>query len=181
MTLENEEFKSSALVWQFQMSKVGAEMAKFDPLPETPEWTDWKNIWHDWLRHRPNYLAKFGFEKIFADGGTHTQHFVLFFLLFLKLFTLFDEGAAKTAEPILTRSMSIDAVWWEPDPFLEKKNIGQWPWPWKGQNVPFCLILKILTRIFSKTVRDREKMSIEVRYFWPQVTSKGQGQTLKTL
>ena len=42
------------------------------PLPETPEWIDWKNIWHDWLRHRPvlNDLAKFGFGRIFGDWGT---------------------------------------------------------------------------------------------------------------
>ena len=36
-----------------------------------------------------------------------------------------NEGAAKMAEPILTRDMSIDAVWRESDPFLEMKNIGQ--------------------------------------------------------
>ena len=76
-----------------------------------------------------NNLAKFGFGKIFGDGGTYTQHIrvrsVLFllFIIFL-LVTLFDEGAAKTAEPILTRNMSIDAVWRESDPFLEMKNIG---------------------------------------------------------
>ena len=39
--------------------------------------------------------------------------------------TLFDEAAAKTAEPILTLDMSIDAVWRESDPFLKIKNIGQ--------------------------------------------------------
>ena len=61
-----------------------------------------------------NNLAKFDFGKISPDGGTHTQHIRVrpfFSFLFLKLFTLFDEGAAETAEPILTRDMSIDAVW----------------------------------------------------------------------
>ena len=111
-----------------------------------------------------NNLAKFGFEKIFPDGDTHTQHIrVRPFFSFFQLFTHFDEGAAKTAEPIVTRNTSFDAVWWESDHFLDMKNIGQWPWFWKGQNPPFCLTRKILTRIFSKTVRDREKMSIEVR------------------
>ena len=48
-----------------------------------------------------NNLAKFGFGKIFGDGGTYAQHirqvcaFFSFFFLFFKLFTLFDEGAAK--------------------------------------------------------------------------------------
>ena len=119
-----------------------------------------------------NNLAKFGFGKIFPDGDTHTQHIRVrpffsfiysFFYLFFQLFTLFDEGAAKTAKPIFTRNMSFDAVWWESDPFLEMKNIGRWPRPWKGQNPPFCLTLKTLTRIFSKTVRDRENVSIQVR------------------
>ena len=97
-----------------------------------------------------NNLAKFGFGKIFPDGVTHTQHIrVRPFFFFKNFFTLFDEGTAKTAEPILTRNTSFDAVWWESDPFLEMKNIGQWPWPWKGQNPLFCLTRKILTRIFS--------------------------------
>ena len=41
------------------------KMAKFDPLPETSEWTDWKNIWHDWLRHRPKWSSKIRFRKNF--------------------------------------------------------------------------------------------------------------------
>ena len=66
-----------------------------------------------------NNPAKFGFGKIFGDVGAYTQHIrVCAFFFFLKLFTLFDEGVAKTAEPILTRDMSIDAVWQESDPFL---------------------------------------------------------------
>ena len=95
---------------------------------------------------------------------------------------LFDESAAKTAEP--TRISSIGAIWQESDPFLEMKTIGQWPWPWKGQIPPFYATFKILTRIFLEAVRDREKVSIEVKYevmaferwkhFWPQVTFKGQ-------
>ena len=111
-----------------------------------------------------NNLAKFGFGKILPNGGTHTQNIRVrpFFLNFFQLFTLFDEGAAKTAEPIFTRIMSIDTVWWKSDPYLEIKNIGQWPWPWKGQNPPVFLTFKILTWIFSKTVRNREKMSMEV-------------------
>ena len=69
-----------------------------------------------------NNLAKFGFGKIFRDGGTYAQHIrVRPFFHFFQLFTLFDEGAAKTAGPILTRNMSIDVVWQELDPFLEKK------------------------------------------------------------
>ena len=68
---------------------------------------------------------------------------------------LFDEGAAKTAEPILMRDMSIDAIWRESDPFLEMKNSGQWPWPWKGQISPFYATFKILNRFFLETVRDR--------------------------
>ena len=51
-----------------------------------------------------NNIAKFGFGKIFGDGGTYTQHIrvrpffsfsFFFFYLFFQLFTLFDEGAAK--------------------------------------------------------------------------------------
>ena len=112
-----------------------------------------------------NNLAKCGFGKNFPDGGTHTQHIRVrsFFSFFFSLFTLFDEGAARTAEPILTRNTPFDAVWWESDHFLEMKNIGRWPWPWKGQNPQFCFTLKILTRIFSKTVRDRGNVSMEVR------------------
>ena len=53
----------------------------------------------------PNNLNKFGFGQIFPD-----------FFSF-KLFTLFDEGAAKTAQPILTRNISLDAVLWESDTF----------------------------------------------------------------
>ena len=78
-------------------------------------------------------LAKFGFGKIFWDGGTYTQHIRvrLFFLfsLFLFIFSTFyalDEGAAKTAELILTRNMSNDVVWRESESFLEMKNIGHW-------------------------------------------------------
>ena len=37
----------------------------------------------------------------------------------------FDEGAVKTAEPILTRDTPIDAVWRELDSLLEMKNLGQ--------------------------------------------------------
>ena len=33
------------------------------------------------------------------------------FFSYKIFFTLFDEGAAKTAEPILTRNTSFDAVW----------------------------------------------------------------------
>ena len=58
-----------------------------------------------------NNLAKFGFGQIFPVGDTHTQHIrVRTFFCFFKLFTLFDEDAAKTAEPILTRNTSFDAV-----------------------------------------------------------------------
>ena len=107
-----------------------------------------------------NNLAKFGFRKIFTDGGTHTQHIRVrpsfsFFSFFSFIFFNFLKfhlwwRCSQTAKPILTRNTSFDAVWWESDPFLEMKNIGWWPWPWKGQNPPFCLTLKILTRIFSK-------------------------------
>ena len=51
--------------------------------------------------------------------------FFSFFNFFNFLRSLMREGVAKTAEPILTRDMSIDAVWRESDPFLEMKNIGQ--------------------------------------------------------
>ena len=65
---------------------------------------------------------------------------------------------------------------------------------WKGQNL-FYFTLKLLTRIFSKTVRDRGKVSTEVRYEiiyglsngiskfdlrWP-LKVKSQGQSLKYL
>ena len=59
-----------------------------------------------------NNQAKFGFGKIFPDGVTHTQHIrVRPFFFFLLTFYALDEGAAKTAEPILTRNTSFDAVW----------------------------------------------------------------------
>ena len=58
-----------------------------------------------------NNPAKCGFGKIFGDGGIYTQHIrVRPFFFSFQLFTLFDTGTAKTAEPILTRDMSIDAV-----------------------------------------------------------------------
>ena len=67
----------------------------------------------------------------------------------------------------------------------------RWPLKVKGQGQP----LKTLKSNISKTVRDREKVSIEVRYLiiyglsngeknfdlrWP-LKVKGQSQTLKTL
>ena len=66
------------------------------PLPKTPESTDWKNIWHYWLRHN---LAKFGFGKISRGGGTYAQNIrVRPFFFLKKLFTLFDEAATETAD-----------------------------------------------------------------------------------
>ena len=69
----------------------------------------------------------------------------------------------RTASFEILRIEIGSAVWWESDPFLELENIGQWPWPWKGQNPPFCLAFKILTGIISRTVRDREMMFMEVK------------------
>ena len=143
-----------------------------------------------------NNQAKFGFGKIFPDGDTHTQHirvrpfFFFFFFNFLRSLMRVQPKRLNRFWRAIRHSTPFGG---ESDPFLEMKNIGQWPWPWKGQNPPFCLTRKILTRIFSKTVRDREKMSIEVRYEvmyglsngenifdprWPPKV-KGQGQTLK--
>ena len=48
-----------------KMAKFTLKMAKFDPLPKTSEWTDWKNIWHDWLRHRPKQSSIIWFRKNF--------------------------------------------------------------------------------------------------------------------
>ena len=50
-------------------------MAKFGPLLKPPEWTEeLKQIdTIDYLIDLNN-LAKFGFGKLFTDGGTHTQH-----------------------------------------------------------------------------------------------------------
>ena len=144
-------------------------MAKFDPLPETPEWTDWKNIWHDWLPHRPKQSSKIWFRRNFP-GRRYTyptykgsSFFLFIYFYFFNFLRSLMRVQPKTAEPILTRNTSFDAVWWESDPFSEMKNINRWPWPRKGQNPPFCLTLKILTRIFSKTVRDRKNVSMEVR------------------
>ena len=49
--------------------------------------------------------------------------------LFLKLFTLFDQGETKMAGPISTRDMSIGAIWLESDPFLEMKKFEHFMWP----------------------------------------------------
>ena len=65
-------------------------MAKFDPFPETPEWTELQPIEKifstiDYVIDL-NKLAKFGFGKIFRDWGTYTQHirFCAFFRNFFK-------------------------------------------------------------------------------------------------
>ena len=73
-------------------------MAKFDPLLETPEWTDWKIFCTIDYVIDLNNLAKFGFGKIFRDWGTYT-HYIRFFLIFLiliffKLFMHFDKNTA---------------------------------------------------------------------------------------
>ena len=64
-------------------------------------YTDWKS-WHDWLRHQPHNLAKFGFVNIFWDWGIYTQGFVLF-----QTFTLFDEGSAKMANWTVCRILPV--------------------------------------------------------------------------
>ena len=108
-----------------------------------------------------NNLAKFGFGKIFPDGDTHAQHIRVrpFFLTFYALWWRCSQNGWTDfdAQDVIRRRLV------RVKPFLEIKNIGQWPWPWKGQNPPFCLTRKTLTRIFSKTVRDREHMYMEVR------------------
>ena len=63
-----------------------------------------------------NNLAKFGFGKIFRDWGIYPTYKGLCF--FKKLFTLLGTRTAQTAEPILMRNISNDAVWWEEVPFL---------------------------------------------------------------
>ena len=70
------------------------KMAKFDPLPKTSEWTDWKNIWHDWLRHRPKQSSKIWFRKNFP-GRRYTyptykgsSFFFFFFFLFKNFYAL---------------------------------------------------------------------------------------------
>ena len=45
-------------------------MAKFDPLPETPEWTNWTFFCTIDYAFDLNDLAKFGFGIIFGDWGT---------------------------------------------------------------------------------------------------------------
>ena len=81
---------------------------------------------------------------------------------------------------------SFDVVWWESDPFLEMKNIGQWPWLWKGQNPPFCFDPKKFWPEFSRKRYEIERMcpwKLDRKSFmgfrmvelvWPLVTSKGQ-------
>ena len=56
-----------------------------------------------------NNLAKFGFGKIFPEGGTHTQH-IRVRSFKKKLVTLFVKGAAKTSEQISTRNTSLVRV-----------------------------------------------------------------------
>ena len=71
-------------------------MAKFDPLPKTSEWTNWKNIWHDWLRHRPKQSSEIWFRKNFP-GRRYTYptykgssfFFFFFFFFFLFIFLTF--------------------------------------------------------------------------------------------
>ena len=149
-----------------------------------------------------NNLEKFGFGKISPDGGTLTQLMrfrpFLFscFLVFLVLNFLRTLMRVKTKRlNRFWRAIRHSTPFGESksDQFLEMRNIDQWPWPWKGQNPPFCLTLKTLTRIISKTVRDIENVFIEVRYkfvyglsncenifdlSWPV---KVEGQTLETL
>ena len=45
--------------------RFALKMTRFDYLPETPEWTDWKQIRHEWLRHPPKWSSKIWFRKIF--------------------------------------------------------------------------------------------------------------------
>ena len=87
-----------------------------------------------------NNLAKFGFRKKFS-GRRYTYPTCKgssFFSFFKTFYALLMRVQAKMAEPILTSNTSFHAIWWESDPFLETTNIGQWLWPWQGQNPPFC-------------------------------------------
>ena len=130
-------------------------MAKFDPLPKTSEWTDWKNIWHDWLRHRPERSSKIWFRKNFP-GQRYTyptskgSSFFSFFLLIFSTFYALWWGCSRNGWTDFDAQYVIRRRSVRVRPFLEIKNIGRWPWPWKGQNPPFCLTLKILTRISRK-------------------------------
>ena len=145
-------------------------MAKFDPLPETPGEPIEKIFGTIDFVIDLNKLAKFGFGQIFRDCGTYTQHirvcaffsffsffFLFFFITFYALrhahslngWTDFDAQYLKQRRLVRGGAISM----------LEK--IDAWPWPLKGQNPPFCSAFKILTVIISRTVRDREMVSIE--------------------
>ena len=112
-----------------------------------------------------NNLAKFGFGKIFRDWGTYTQHIrvcAFFFFFFLTFYALRHahslNGWTDFHAQYLKRRRLVQGGAFS---MIEKFDL--WPWPLKGQNPPFCSAFKILTGIISKTVRDREMVSIEVK------------------
>ena len=106
-----------------------------------------------------NNLAKFGFGKIFRDRGTYTQHIrVCAFFIFWTFYALWhgyslnswtDFDARYLKRPRLVRGGAFSMI--------EKNRIL------KGQSPPFCSAFEILTGIISKTVRDREMVSTEVK------------------
>ena len=123
-------------------------------------------------------LAKFGFEKIFPDGGTHTQHErVRPFFSLKKLFYALWWGCSQNDSTDFDAQYVNRRRLVRVRPFSRNYKNRSMTLTLKRSKSAICLTLKILTRIFSKTVRDREKMLIEVewwKYFWPRVTSKGQ-------
>ena len=144
-------------------------MAKFDPLSETPEWTDWKKFGEIDYVIDINNLSKFGFGKNFGDWGTYTQHmrvcafFITFYVLWqgysLNGWNDFHVQYLKLCHLVRGGAFSI----------LEK--INSWPWPVKGQIPPFCAAFEILTVIFSKTVQHYITLSAFQKPPTPKVTS----------
>ena len=69
-----------------------------------------KTIWHDWSRHRPEWTIKIWLRppniwglRYYTYPKYEGSFFIILLFYFFKLFTLYNEGAAKTAGPILTR------------------------------------------------------------------------------
>ena len=78
--------------------------------------------WFDGVRDKKNKTLKI---RVTLTHIYPTYIRVRPFFTFFQLFTLFDEGTVKMAQPILTYDTSINTIWQELDPFLEIKNFGQ--------------------------------------------------------
>ena len=117
-----------------------------------------------------NNLAKFGFGKIFPDWGTHTQHirvrpffyFFYFLFIFLTFYALWW-GCSQNgwtdfeAQYVIRRNLVRVRT------FFKNKKYRSMTLTLKRSKSAILFDPKNFDPNFLETVRDREKVSIEVR------------------